>query len=63
MNIIDKGKITVTATIVHKDKNGKIKRLFNRNRFGEYLGKIGIDVKIPFVTGFYADSLKLNLTK
>jgi hypothetical protein len=40
-------------TFILKDKDGNIKRLWNENRLGKFLFKRGIDIRIPFVTGFY----------
>lgn len=40
-------------TFVLKDRNGNVKRLWNENKLGKFLFKLGIDLRIPFVTGFY----------
>ena len=60
-NDISKLKGIIEITV--KDKEGNFKKLFNQNRLGRFiLKKFGIDLKIPFFFGHFADSLKINNT-
>jgi hypothetical protein len=44
-----------TQTFILKDKDGNIKKLWNENRLGKFLFKLGFDIRLPFITGSYGD--------
>lgn len=43
-------------TFILRDKDGNIKKLWNENKLGKFLFKLGFDIRIPFITGYNADS-------
>jgi len=47
-------------TLILKDKNGKIKKLWNENFIGKFLREKGIELKLPLITGFYRDNLAMH---
>lgn len=49
-------------TLILRDKNGNIKKLFNENFVGKFLREKGIKLKIPFLTGIYKKELALKNT-
>lgn len=44
-----------TQTFILRDKDGKVKKLWNENRIGKFLFSHGLDIRIPFITGNYGD--------
>lgn len=42
-------------TFVLRDKDGNVKRLWNENKLGKFLFKLGFDIRIPFITGCYGN--------
>ncbi len=60
MNLNDTGKLKGIIEITLKDKDGKIKKLFNLNRLGSFLLKnFHWDLKIPYLFGHFDNSLKI----
>ncbi len=57
-------KIIGELTLVHKDRNGKIKQIWNENWLGKFIRTyLGLDLQGIFLLGKWADSLKiLNTT-
>lgn len=42
-------------TFILRGKDGKVKKLWNENKLGKFLFKLGFDIRIPFITGCYGD--------
>lgn len=57
----DKAKITGQLTFVVRDALGRVKKLWNQNRLGKFLfRKLGIDLKLPLLTGYWGNQLQFN---
>jgi hypothetical protein len=57
----ERGKIVGEQTFVLKDKNGKIKKLWNENFIGKLIRKfLRFELRIALLTGFYGQNMVIR---
>ena len=48
-------------TLIVRNKNGKIKKIWNENSFGKALReKLGLVLRVPFLCGYFADKMVIR---